>query len=93
MNDERNDPRDRDSTDERSPRSTSGLGTVAALAGVAYLLLLVVVNSGRIDVDLVVYTFRDTPLWWFTVLVVALTLVTDRLVRFVLRRRRKRRDD
>lgn len=93
MNDERNDPRDRDSTGERSPRSTSGLGTVAALAGVAYLLLLVVVNSGRIDVDLVVYTFRDTPLWWFTVLVVALTLVTDRLVRFVLRRRRKRRDD
>lgn len=84
---------DLDRGDQSEPRSTSGLGTVAALVGVAYLLLLVVVNSDRIDVNLVVYTFSDTPLWWFTVLVVALTLVADRLVRFVLRRTKKRRDD
>ena len=88
------DDRDNLDNDDRSePRSTSGLGTVAALVGVAYLLLLVVVNSDRIDVNLVIYTFQDTPLWWFTVLVVVLTLISDRLVRFVLRRTKKRRND
>jgi len=90
---DRDDDRSDISGSETEPRSTAGLGTIAALLGVAYLLLLVVVNSDRIDVNLVVYTFQDTPLWWFTVLVVVLTLVTDRLVRFVLRRAKKRRDD
>jgi hypothetical protein len=73
--------------------STSGLGTVAALAGVVYVLLLITVNNERVDIDLVFHTFRDTPLWWFTALVIIATLVTDRLVRFIVRRIRRRRRD
>ena len=72
---------------------TSGLGTIAALAGVVYLLLLIAVNTERVDIDLVFYTFRDTPLWWFTALVIISTLVADRLVRFIVRRVRRRGRD
>ena len=83
---------DTDDTDDAvSP--TSGLGTVAALAGVVYVLLLITVNNERVDIDLVFHTFRDTPLWWFTALVIISTLVTDRLVRFIVRRIRRRRRD
>ena len=74
------------------PGSPSGLGTVLALVAVGYLVALIVVNTDRVDVDLVVYTFQDTPLWWFTALVVVATLVVDRVVRWVLRRVRRRRD-
>lgn len=88
--DDRRDDRDSDRRRERSP--FEGFGNVLALVAVAYLLLLVLMNSDRIDVNVVFYTFRDTPVWWFTVLVVAVTLVVDRLVRFVLRRRRRRDD-
>lgn len=89
--------RDRDDSDDTREKddvsSSSGFGTVAALAGVVYLLLLITVNTERVDIDLVFYTFVDTPLWWFTAIVVIGTLVADRLVRFVLRRVRRRGRD
>ncbi|MFM8627056.1 MAG: hypothetical protein ACKOCC_08965 [Actinomycetota bacterium] len=102
MSDERDDDRDDDGRDRGgtpedrpAPRRNplEGFGNILALAGVGYLLLLVLMNTDRIDVNVVFYTFQDTPVWWFTVLVVALTLLVDRLVRFVLRRARRRRDD
>ena len=63
---------------------------MAALAGVVYLLLLITVNTERVDIDVVFLTFEDTPLWWFTAIVIIGTLVADRLVRFVVRRVRRR---
>jgi len=102
MSDDRDDRRgedgqDRDGTpgDRREPRRNplEGFGNILALVGVGYLLLLVLMNTDRIDVNVVFYTFQDTPVWWFTVLVVALTLLVDRLVRFVVRRARRRRGD
>lgn len=74
--------------DDVSP--SSGIGTVAALVGVVYLLLLITVNTERVDIDLVFYTFTNTPLWWFTALVIIATLIADRLIRFVVRRVRRR---
>ena len=71
---------------------SGGAGTIAALIGVVYLALLILMNTSRVDVNVVVYTFEDTPLWWFTVLVVVITLVADRLVRLALRRSRRKRD-
>ena len=92
--DDRHDDRDRDrDTDRRRRRNPfEGFGNILALVAVGYLLLLVLMNSDRIDVNVVFYTFQDTPVWWFTVLVVAVTLLVDRLVGFVLRRRRRRDD-
>ena len=84
---------DRDGGRRQERNAFDGVGSIVALVAVGYLLLLVLMNSDRIDVNVVFYTFRDTPVWWFTVLVVAVTLVVDRLVRFVLRRRRRRNDD
>lgn len=79
-----------DSGDEEKVSASSGLGTVAALAGVVYLLLLITVNTEQVDIDVVFHTFQDTPLWWFTAIVIIGTLVADRLVRFVVRRIRRR---
>ena len=85
------DRRDDETTDDdEKPSPSSGIGTVAALAGVVYLLLLITVNTDRVDIDVVFLTFEDTPLWWFTAIVIIGTLVADRLVRFVVRRVRRR---
>lgn len=84
------DERDDADKDGEKPSPSSGLGTVAALAGVVYLLLLITVNTERVDIDVVFLTFEDTPLWWFTAIVIIGTLVADRLVRFVVRRMRRR---
>lgn len=84
------DERDDEERDGEKPSPSSGLGTVAALAGVVYLLLLITVNTERVDIDVVFLTFEDTPLWWFTAIVIIGTLVADRLVRFVVRRMRRR---
>lgn len=84
------DERDDDRSDDGRPSPSSGVGTVAALAGVVYLLLLITVNTERVDIDVVFFTFEDTPLWWFTAIVIIGTLVADRLVRFVVRRMRRR---
>lgn len=81
-----------DNDTDSAVEKAGGAGTIAALIGVVYLALLVLMNTSRVDVNVVVYKFEDTPLWWFTVLVVVITLVADRLVRFALRRRRKKRD-
>ena len=84
------DERSDEEGDGEKPSPSSGLGTVAALAGVVYLLLLITVNTERVDIDVVFLTFEDTPLWWFTAIVIIGTLVADRLVRFVVRRMRRR---
>lgn len=84
------DDRSDEERDGEKPSPSSGLGTVAALAGVVYLLLLITVNTERVDIDVVFLTFEDTPLWWFTAIVIIGTLVADRLVRFVVRRMRRR---
>lgn len=91
--DDREDRDDHDSSrdrDDEKVSASSGLGTVAALAGVVYLLLLITVNTEQVDIDVVFHTFKDTPLWWFTAIVIIGTLVADRLVRFVVRRIRRR---
>jgi uncharacterized integral membrane protein len=66
----------------------AGLGTVAAIIGALIIIALIAANTTRININFVVYKAHDVPLWWYTVIIVALTILTDRVLRFVMRRRK-----
>jgi hypothetical protein len=66
----------------------AGLGTVAAIVGAFIIVALIAANTTRIDINFVVYRAHSVPLWWYTVIIVGLTIITDRVLRFVLRRRK-----
>ena len=67
-----------------------GLRVVAAAVGLVLVLLLTFANTERVNVNFLVYKAKDIPLWWFTILVAIFSVVTERLVLAVIRRRRKR---
>jgi hypothetical protein len=66
----------------------AGLGTVAAIIGALIIVALIAANTTRININFVVYKAHDVPLWWYTVIIVGLTILTDRVLRFVIRRRK-----
>ena len=70
----------------------AGLGTVAAIVGSLIIIALIAANTTRININFVVYKAHYVPLWWYTVIIIALTILTDRVVRFVMRRRRIRKN-
>jgi hypothetical protein len=70
----------------------AGLGTVAAIVGSLIIIALIAANTTRININFVVYKAHNVPLWWYTVIIIALTVLTDRVVRFVMRRRRIRKN-
>ena len=69
----------------------AGLGTVAAIVGALVIITLIAANTTRININFVVYKAHNVPLWWYTVIIIALTILTDRVVRFVTRRLRMRK--
>lgn len=66
----------------------AGIGTVATIVGALIIVALIAANTTRIDINFVVYRAHSVPLWWYTVIIVGLTIITDRVLRFVLRRRK-----
>ncbi|MSO15046.1 MAG: hypothetical protein CK521_02485 [Acidimicrobium sp.] len=70
----------------------AGLGTVAASAGALIIAALIAANTTRIDINFVVYKAHSVPLWWYTVIIVGFTIITDRVLRFVMRRRKARKN-
>ena len=70
----------------------AGLGTVAAIVGALVIISLIAANTTRININFVVYKAHNVPLWWYTVIIIALTILTDRVVRFVTRRLRIRKN-
>ena len=66
----------------------AGIGTVAAIVGALIIVALIAANTTRIDINFVVYRAHSVPLWWYTIIIVGLTIITDRVLRFVLRRRK-----
>jgi hypothetical protein len=69
-----------------------GFGTIAAIAGVLIIGSLVAANTSSIDINFIVYKAHNIPLWWYTVIIVVLTSITDRVLRFVMRRRKAHKD-
>jgi TRAP-type C4-dicarboxylate transport system permease small subunit len=70
----------------------AGLGTVAAIIGALIIVALIAANTTRININFVVYKAHSVPLWWYTVIIVGFTILTDRVLRFVIRRRKARKD-
>ena len=70
----------------------AGLGTVAAIVGALIIIALIAANTTRININFVVYKAHNVHLWWYTVIIIALTILTDRVVRFVTRRLRIRKN-
>ena len=69
----------------------AGLGTVAAIVGGLLIVSLIAANTTRININFIVYKAHNVPLWWYTVIIIALTILTDRVVRFVTHRLRMRK--
>jgi hypothetical protein len=66
----------------------AGLGAIAVITGALIIGILIAANTTRIDINFVVYKAHSVPLWWYTVIIVGLTIITDRVLRFVMRRRK-----
>ena len=81
-----------DDNSELEIDKSAGLGTVAAIVGSLIIIALIAANTTRININFVVYKAHNVPLWWYTVIIIALTILTDRVVRFVMRRRRIRKN-
>jgi hypothetical protein len=81
-----------DDNSEQEIDKGAGLGTVAAIVGSLIIIALIAANTTRININFVVYKAHNVPLWWYTVIIIALTILTDRIVRFVMRRRRIRKN-
>ena len=83
-------------TDDDTPKKTTnqglGLGTVFAIVCALIIGSLVAANTTRININFVVYKAHSVPLWLYTLIIIALTIITDRILRFVLRRRKARRN-
>ena len=80
-----------DDNSELETDKGAGLGTVAAIVGAVVIISLIAANTTRININFVVYKAHNDPLWWYTVIIIALTILTDRVVRFVTRRLRMRK--
>jgi len=77
-----------DDNDELEIDQGVGLGTVAAIAGALIIVVLIAANTTRININFVVYKAHNVPLWWYTIILVGFTIITDRVLRFVMRRRK-----
>ena len=77
---------------EKEVNSGAGVGTVAAIVGAIIIIALIAANTTHININFIVYKAHNVPLWWYTVIIVGLTIVTDRVLRFVLRRRKAHKD-
>jgi ABC-type branched-subunit amino acid transport system permease subunit len=79
-------------TDDDTPKKTTnqglGLGTVFAIIGAFIIGALVTANTSSIDINFIVYKAHNIPLWWYTLIVVILAVITDRIIGFVMRRRK-----
>ena len=80
-------------TPERAGKIDKGPGAKTIVAAVVAVIAvaLVFANTARVDVNFLVYRAENIQLWWFTLLVVFFTLVTDRLVLAALRRRKNKK--
>ena len=77
-----------DDNNEQKIDQGAGLGTVAAVVGALIIVGLIAANTTRIDINFVVYKAHNVPLWWYTIILVGFTIITDRVLRFVMRRRK-----
>jgi len=65
-----------------------GLGTIVAIIGAFIIGALVTANTSSIDINFIVYKAHNIPLWWYTLIIIALAIITDRILRFVMRHRK-----
>jgi len=79
-------------TNEDNPKLETqqhvGLGTLVAIIGAFIIGALVTANTSSININFIVYKAHNIPLWWYTLIIVALAIITDRILRFVMRHRK-----
>ena len=75
------------------PESTLSPAGIGAIFVVVFLLLMIIANTKRTEVNFIVYKATDIPVWWLMVVVVALTLIIERLVGIAWRRSKRKKDD
>ena len=75
------------------PESKLSPAGIGAIFVVVFLLLMIIANTKRTEVNFIVYKATDIPVWWLMVVVVALTLIIERLVGIAWRRNKRKKDD
>jgi uncharacterized integral membrane protein len=75
------------------PESKLSPAGIGAIFVVVFLLLMIIANTKRTEVNFIVYKATDIPVWWLMVVVMALTLIIERLVGIAWRRSKRKKDD
>jgi uncharacterized integral membrane protein len=82
-----------DTPERAKPDSGPAPQIIAAAVGLVVVLLLIVANTARVDVNFIVYKAQEIQLWWYTILVAVVAVVAERLVSWAWRRSRRARDN
>jgi uncharacterized integral membrane protein len=80
-----------DDTSKQETNQGLGFGTLFVIIGAFIIGALVTANTSSININFIVYQAHNIPLWWYTLIVVTLTVITDRILGFVMRHRKARR--
>lgn len=81
-----------DAPESAKPDSGPAPQIIAAVVGLVVVLLLIVANTARVDVNFVVYKAKDIQLWWYTIVVAVVAVIAERLVLWAWRRSRRKHD-
>ena len=77
---------------EETKDTGPNLAIIGAAVAVVILILFVVANTKKTEVNFLIFKADDVSVWWVIVLSAVITLIGERLAGFAWRRRRANKD-
>lgn len=71
--------------------SGPGIATIGAAVAIVVLILFVVANTKKTEVNFLVFKADNVSVWWVIVLTAVITLIGERLAGYAWRRRKQKK--
>ena len=81
-----------DDRTEETKDTGPNLATIGAAIAVVVLILFVLANTKKTQVNFLIFKADNVSVWWVIILTAAITLVGERLAGFAWRRRKAAKD-
>lgn len=72
--------------------SGPGIATIGAAVAIVVLILFVVANTKKTEVNFLIFKADNVSVWWVIVLTAVITLISERLAGYAWRRRKNKKD-
>lgn len=80
-----------DNRSEDVKESGPGIATIGAAVAIVVLILFVVANTKKTEVNFLVFKADSVSVWWVIVLTAVITLIGERLAGYAWRRRKQKK--